>query len=152
LRIAVDLLHGLVQRHGADRHGEFRTMPSRVEWMCLPVDRSITVSAPQRQAQVSLSTSSAIEEETADVPMLALIFTRNRSPITIGSDSDGSHCWAGSPARPRSRPHDLGIQVLSDRRELHLRCDGAARAYRELGHRLTCLPAARLAAVAALRR
>src|SRR5437773_8768063 len=49
---------------------------SRVSWMCLPVDRSITVSAPQRIAQVILSTSSPIDEVTAELPMLQLIFTR----------------------------------------------------------------------------
>jgi len=34
------------------------------------------VSAPQRVAQVSLSTSSAIEDVTAELPMLAFTFTR----------------------------------------------------------------------------
>jgi hypothetical protein len=46
--------------------GELRMIHSRVSWMCLPVERSITVSPPQRIAQVILSTSSAIEEVTAE--------------------------------------------------------------------------------------
>ena len=72
---------------------------SRVSWMRLPVDRSITVSAPHRVAQVSFSTSSAIEEVTAEVPMLAFTFTRNRLPMIIGSLS-GWLTLAGSTARP----------------------------------------------------
>src|SRR4051812_36710963 len=72
---------------------------SRVSWIRGPVDRSITVSAPHRVAQVSFSTSSATDEVTADVPMLALTFTRNFDPITIGSDS-GWLRLAGSTARP----------------------------------------------------
>ena len=72
---------------------------SRVSWIRGPVDRSITVSAPHRVAQVSFSTSAPTDEVTADVPMLALTFTRNRDPITIGSDS-GWFRLAGSTARP----------------------------------------------------
>ena len=41
--------------------GELRMIHSRVSWMFLPVDRSITVSPPQRIAQVIFSTSSPIE-------------------------------------------------------------------------------------------
>ena len=55
--------------------------------MFLPVDRSITVSAPQSVAQRSFSTSSSIDEETAELPMLALIFTRKLRPMIIGSSS-----------------------------------------------------------------
>ena len=58
---------------------------SRVVWMSGPVERSITVSAPQRVAQVSLSTSSATDEVTDELPMLALTFTKKRRPMTIGS-------------------------------------------------------------------
>ena len=67
--------------------GEFRRIHSRVSWICFPVERSITVSAPQRVAQRSFSTSSSMEEETAELPMLALIFTRKRRPMTMGSSS-----------------------------------------------------------------
>ena len=64
-----------------------------------PVDRSITVSAPQRVAHVSFWTSSSIDDETAELPMLAFTFTRKLDPMTIGSDS-GWLTWAGRMARP----------------------------------------------------
>ena len=79
--------------------GLLRMIHSRVVWMSSPVHRSITVSAPQVIAWVSLSTSSAIEEVTAQLPMLALTFTRNRRPMIIGSDS-GWLTLAGMIARP----------------------------------------------------
>ena len=81
--------------------GELRTIHSRVSWICLPVERSITVSAPQRIAHTSFSTSSSIDEETALVPMLALIFTRKLRPIAIGSSS-GWLTLHGMIARPRA--------------------------------------------------
>ena len=49
---------------------------SRVSWMFFPVDKSITVSAPHCTAHFIFSTSSSIDELTAELPMLALIFTR----------------------------------------------------------------------------
>ena len=57
------------------------------------------VSAPQRVAHTIFCTSSSIEEDTAELPMLALIFTRNFLPMIIGSDS-GCLRLAGSTARP----------------------------------------------------
>ena len=81
--------------------GELRTIHSRVAWIRLPVDRSITVSAPHRVAQVSFSTSSATDEVTAELPMLALTFTRNRRPMIIGSVS-GWLTLFGRMARPRA--------------------------------------------------
>ena len=66
-----------------------------------PVERSITVSAPQCVAHRIFSTSSSIEEVTAELPMLALIFTRKRLPIIIGSDS-GWLMLDGMIARPRA--------------------------------------------------
>src|SRR5690606_39805385 len=65
--------------------GEFLRIHSRVSCMFLPVDRSIMVSAPHRHAQTAFSTSSSIEELTAELPMLALILTRKFLPIIIGS-------------------------------------------------------------------
>ena len=65
--------------------GELRRIHSLVAWMSRPVDRSITVSAPHSVAQRSLSTSSAIDEPTAELPMFALIFTRKFLPMIIGS-------------------------------------------------------------------
>ena len=81
--------------------GEFRRIHSRVSWMCAPVDKSITVSAPQRMAHVSFSTSSAMELVTAELPMLALILTSEFRPIIIGSSS-GWLMLAGMIARPRA--------------------------------------------------
>src|SRR4051812_15277398 len=81
--------------------GEFRMIHSRVAWMFLPVERSITVSAPHLVAQRIFSTSSSMEEATALLPMLALIFTRKLRPMIIGSDS-GWLMLAGMMARPRA--------------------------------------------------
>ena len=48
---SADFFERLIDRHGADRDtAELRTIHSRVSWMFLPVDRSITVSAPQSVA------------------------------------------------------------------------------------------------------
>jgi hypothetical protein len=66
---------------------ELRMIHSRVSWMSRPVERSITVSAPQSVDQRSFSTSSSIEELTAEFPMLALIFTAKWRPMIIGSSS-----------------------------------------------------------------
>ena len=81
--------------------GLLRRIHSRVSWMCWPVERSITVSAPQRMAHVSFSTSSAMLLVTAELPMLALILTRKLRPIAIGSSS-GWLMLAGMMARPRA--------------------------------------------------
>ena len=81
--------------------GALRMIHSRVLWMSLPVDRSMTVSAPQRVDHTIFSTSSATEEETAELPILALIFTRKFRPMIIGSDS-GWLMLAGMMARPRA--------------------------------------------------
>src|SRR3954452_2164741 len=81
--------------------GELRMIHSRVAWMVLPVERAITVSAPHLGAQRIFSTSSSIEEATALLPMLPLIFTRKLRPIIIGSDS-GWLMLAGMMARPRA--------------------------------------------------
>ena len=74
---------------------------SRVSWICFPVDRSITVSAPQSVDQRSFSTSSSIDEETAELPMFALILTRKLRPMVIGSSSRW-RMFAGMMARPRA--------------------------------------------------
>ncbi|MCY1305023.1 hypothetical protein D9M70_548030 [compost metagenome] len=79
--------------------GELRMSHSRMLWMLRPVERSITVSAPQRVAQTIFSTSSAIDEVTAELPILALIFTRKFRPMIIGSDS-GWLMLAGRIALP----------------------------------------------------
>ena len=84
--------------------------------MLRPVDRSMTVSAPQRIAHTIFSTSSSIEEETAELPILALIFTRKLRPIAIGSSSP----WlmlAGMMARPQRDllAHELRRDELRQR-------------------------------------
>ncbi len=61
----------------------------------------MTVSAPQRIAQTSFSTSSAAPEVTAELPMLALILTRKLRPMMTGSSS-GWLMLAGMMARPRA--------------------------------------------------
>jgi len=78
-----------------------RMIQSRMLWMLRPVDRSMTLSAPQRVAQTSLSTSSSTELRTAELPMLALIFTRKLRPMIIGSTS-GWLMLCGMMARPRA--------------------------------------------------
>src|SRR6266498_3365477 len=81
--------------------GELRIIHSRVAWIFLPVERSITVSEPHLIDQRIFSTSSSIEERTAELPMLALIFTRKLRPIIMGSLS-GWLILAGIIARPRA--------------------------------------------------
>ncbi len=81
--------------------GALRKIHSRVVWMLRPVERSITVSAPQRIARTILSTSSSTEDVTAELPILALIFVKKLRPMIIGSSS----AWLmlqGMIARPRA--------------------------------------------------
>ena len=61
----------------------------------------MTVSPPQRVAQIIFSTSSSMEEVTAELPMLALIFTRKLRPMIMGSVS-GWFTLHGMMARPRA--------------------------------------------------
>jgi hypothetical protein len=103
--------------------GEFRRIHSRVSWMFLPVERSITVSAPQRIAQVIFSTSSSIEEVTAELPMLALILTRKLRPITIGSLS-GWLTLLGMMARPRATSSRTNSGVMMGGRLAPHGCPG----------------------------
>src|SRR3546814_14689238 len=80
--------------------GLLRMIHSRVSWMLRPVDRSMTVSAPQRIDHTILSTSVATSLATALLPILALILTRKLRPIAIGSLS-GWLMLLGMIARPR---------------------------------------------------
>jgi hypothetical protein len=95
--------------------GELRRIHSRVSWMFLPVERSITVSAPQRVDHVIFSTSSSMEEATAELPMLALIFTRKFRPMIMGSLS-GWFTLAGMMARPRATSSRTFSGVMPSRR------------------------------------
>ena len=92
------------------------------------------MSAPQSVAQRSFSTSSSIDDATAELPMLALIFTRKRRPMIIGSSS-GWLMLAGMIARPRAtsiRTSSAGTP-FAEGDELHLRGDLAAAGVAELG-------------------
>src|SRR6516164_7732209 len=80
--------------------------------MFLPVLRSITVSAPHLVAQRIFSTSSSIDDATALLPMLALIFTRKFRPMIIGSDS-GWFTLHGIIARPFATSLRTNSAVIS---------------------------------------
>ena len=73
----------------------------------------MTVSAPQRMLHTIFSTSSSMEEVTAELPMFALIFTRKLRPMIIGSGS-GWLMFAGMMARPRaiSSRTNSGVMTL----------------------------------------
>src|SRR5712671_6563436 len=89
--------------------------------MLRPVERSMMVSAPQRVAHTILSTSSAIELVTAELPMLALIFTAKALPMIIGSLS-GWLWLAGITARPPGHlvAHQFGPHAFAGGDEGHL--------------------------------
>src|SRR5437763_285085 len=80
--------------------------------MFLPVERSITVSAPHFVAQRIFSTSSSIDEATALLPMLALILTRKLRPMIIGSLS-GWLTLEGMIARPRATSSRTNSGVMT---------------------------------------
>src|ERR1044071_5285127 len=86
--------------------GALRTIHSRVSWMFFPVERSITVSAPHLMDHLIFSTSSSIEDSTAELPMLALIFTRKLRPMIIGSLS-GCLMLAGVMGRRGAAARDF---------------------------------------------
>ena len=92
--------------------GLLRIIHSRVSWMFLPVDKSITVSPPQRVPHTIFSTSSEIEEPSAELPMLALIFTKKLRPIIIGSIS-GWLMFIGIIARPRATSSRTNSGVIT---------------------------------------
>ena len=58
---------------------------SRHRSICPPVERSMIVSAPQRSAHCSFSSSSSVPELTGEAPMLALILVVEARPMHIGS-------------------------------------------------------------------
>src|SRR6516162_1013532 len=92
--------------------GELRRIHSRVAWMFLPVDKSMTVSAPHFVAQRIFSTSSSMLDATALLPMLALIFTRKFRPMIIGSSS-GWLMFEGMMARPAATSARTNSGVIS---------------------------------------
>src|SRR6476659_7834482 len=93
--------------------GELRMIHSRVAWMFLPVERSITVSAHHLVAQRIFSTSSSMLDATALLPMFALIFTRKLRPIIIGSLS-GWLMLAGIMARPQATSSRTNSGVICE--------------------------------------
>src|ERR1700674_3539944 len=103
--------------------GLLRMIHSRVSWICFPVERSMTVSAPQRMPHTIFSTPSAMPEDTAELPMFALIFTRKLRPMIIGSVS-GWLMLFGTIARPRAtsaRTNSGVMNVGAAARVVHLR-------------------------------
>src|SRR5262249_61365255 len=92
--------------------GELRRIHSRVSCILRPVDKSMTVSDPHLIAQRIFSTSSSIEEATAELPILAFILTRKLRPIAIGSSS-GWLLFAGLLALPPS-PSSLTHSGVTD--------------------------------------
>src|ERR1043165_3074746 len=111
--------------------------------MFFPVLRSITVSAPHLVAQRIFSTSSSMDDATALLPMLALIFTRKLRPMIIGSVS-GSVCVARMMARPAGRQRCL----LADGDEFHLGRDDTLARIPELSDGMSGTGAERTAAPA----
>src|ERR1022692_707243 len=61
--------------------GQLRRIHSRVWWILRPVERSISVSPPHLTDQRIFSTSSSIEEATAELPMFVLILMRKLRPM-----------------------------------------------------------------------
>ena len=108
--------------------GELRRIHSRVSWMFFPVERSMTVSAPQRMAQTIFSTSSSIEEVTAELPMLALIFTRKLRPMIIGSLS-GWLTLDGMMARPRATSSRTNSGVIRSGMLAPQECPGCCASF-----------------------
>ena len=96
----------------AEQGVDYFTIHSRVSWMFLPVERSITVSPPQRMAQVILSTSSWMVEASGELPMLQLILVRKLRPMIIGSDS-GWLMLLGMMARPRATSSRTNSGVIT---------------------------------------
>ena len=84
---AIDFFERLINRHGADRHGRIANNPF-ARFVNIFAGRQIhhRVGAPADAPRI-FSTSSSIEEPSAELPILALIFTRKLRPIIIGSNS-----------------------------------------------------------------
>ena len=134
---SADLLERLIDRDGADRHGRVAEDPLArlVDVACRSRDpspcRRPTASPSAACRPLRRSTS-----DTAELPMLALIFTAKLRPMIIGSSS-GWLMFAGMIARPRatSARTNSASNPSRDRDELHLRGDDAAARVVQLGHR-----------------
>ncbi len=86
----------------------------------------MSVSPPHFTDQRIFSTSSSIEEATAELPMFVLILTRKLRPITIGSSS-GWLMLAGMIARPRATSSRTNSGVISAGMEAPRLCPGCWR-------------------------
>ena len=87
---AIDFFERLINRHGADGHGRVAQNPFArgVDVLAGGQIQMTVVSRPTLVAQrIIFSTSSSMLEATAELPMLALIFTRKLRPMIIGSFS-----------------------------------------------------------------
>ena len=83
--------------------GDAAMMASRVSSSAVPVERSITVSAPYFTANCSFSSSPSMSDVTAELPMFALILTLLTLPTAIGlSEPARWNMLAGMTSRPRA--------------------------------------------------
>ena len=115
-------------------------MASRQASMSPPVERSITVSPPQRSAQRSFSTSSSVPLEIGEAPMFAFTLVRLARPIAIGSSwKPACTRLAGMTMRPAATSSRTCSGVRCGSRlghAPHLRRDGSEPRVLELGHGL----------------
>ena len=84
LDLAAQLFEHLVNRNRTDGNGRRAMMAARISSIFLPVDRSMTVSAPKWTAVCSFSSSPSMSLVTAELPMLAFTLHRAATPIAIG--------------------------------------------------------------------
>ena len=94
---------------------------SRVSWMFLPVDRSITVSAPHSVAQRSFSTSSSIDERDGRVADVGVDLHQEIAADDHRLELEVVDVGRNDRAAARHFVADeIGRQPLADRDELHL--------------------------------
>ena len=105
--------------------------------MSLPVERSITVSAPKWTDVCSFSSSSSTLLVTAELPMLALILHLAAMPMPIGSSRFCKMHLVGrnhhSPAR-HFAANQLRRELLALGDEFHFRRDLSFASRFQLGH------------------
>ena len=92
--------------------------------MSLPVERSITVSAPKWTAICSFSNSSSMLLVTAELPMLALILVFAATPMPIGSSRFCQMHFVGGNDHPPASDfaaNQLRLQLFALGDEFHFR-------------------------------
>jgi hypothetical protein len=110
--LAVDLLQRLVDRHGADRHRRVAHDPLAGFVDVLAggqVHHRVAAPADRPHHLLDFLGDRRV---TAELPMLALIFTRKLRPMIIGSSS-GWLMLAGMMARPRATSSRTNSGVIS---------------------------------------